>query len=396
MPKRKGYLYDTIKTAKNVNEAAEAVLRGKHLTSEEFLEKFKMSVAETCDMIILDLENYNFAALCHEPNRFEIEEGVSRKRRIIDAPKVTPDQIVHWSLIRVIEKIFMDSMYQYCCGSVPERGPGAVKKYMEYKLRSPEGYKKYKYCLKMDIHHFFQSIDHNRLIAKLQRKIKDPHVISLCQYIIRQIKHGLPIGYYTSQWFANFYLEELDRFIKEELKADVYVRYIDDLVICASKKRKLHRMRKKIDEFLRDRERLQLKDNWQVFPVAVRGIDFCGFRFYHNRTGIRKDILRNIKRANRRCMKPTSRHNLASMISYHGYLDHTDTYYFAKRNLAGGKKFHIKRFKALNEHGVDHEIEIIKQREKQRVIDMKNEILDDLTEVQIVIEDQILSSDKVV
>lgn len=396
MPKRKGYLYDMIKTADNVNRAADAVLRGKHLTSEEFLDKFKMSIAETCDMIILDLDMRDFGALCHEPNRFEIEEGVSRKRRIIDAPRVTPDQIVHWSLVQVIDKIFMGSMYAHCCGSVPKRGPGAVKKYLEHKLRREDAPKKYKYCLKMDIHHFFQSISHPRLIEKLKRKIKDPDTISLCSYIIRQLKEGLPIGYYTSQWFANFYLEELDRFIKEELKADVYVRYIDDLVICASKKRTLHRMRKRIDEFLRDREHLQMKGNWQVFPIKVRGIDFCGFRFYHNRTGIRKDILHNIVRSNRRCIKPTTRHNIASMLSYCGYLDHTDTYLFSKRNLVGGKKFFIKRIKALNEAGVDHEIELIKLREKERIRRLKEEMLDDLSEVQAVMEDKILYSTKAV
>ena len=40
--------------------------------------------------------------------------------------------------------------------------------------------------------------------------------------------------------------------------------------------------------------RLELKGNWQIFPVDVRGIDFLGYRFYHGRTLVRKRIKQRI------------------------------------------------------------------------------------------------------
>ena len=69
------------------------------------------------------------------------------------------------------------------------------------------------------------------------------------------------------QWFSNWYLQELDHFIKEELHAIYYVRYMDDMVIFGSNKKVLHRMRLRIDSYLRSNLGLRLKDNWQVCPT---------------------------------------------------------------------------------------------------------------------------------
>ena len=78
------------------------------------------------------------------------------------------------------------------------------------------------------------------------------------------LNKGLPIGYYTSQWFANWFLQPLDHYIKEELRAVCYVRYMDDMVIFGSSKRELHKMFIKIREYLTTLD-LEIKDNWQVF-----------------------------------------------------------------------------------------------------------------------------------
>ena len=80
-------------------------------------------------------------------------------------------------------------------------------------------------------------------------------------------------GNYTSQWFANFYLQNLDHYIKEQLKAPYYVRYMDGMRILNRNKKELKKIKIAIEEFL-EKEHLKLKENWQLFKVDSRPIDF--------------------------------------------------------------------------------------------------------------------------
>ena len=86
-------------------------------------------------------------------------------------------------------------------------------------------------------------------------------------------------GNYTSQWFANFYLQDLDHYIKEDLKIPYYIRYMDDMVLFHRNKKELHKARVKIEEFLKN-EDLKLKENWQLFKTDSRPIDFLGYKFF--------------------------------------------------------------------------------------------------------------------
>lgn len=85
-------------------------------------------------------------------------------------------------------------------------------------------------------------------------------------------------GNYTSQWFANFYLQDLDHYIKEELKVPYYVRYMDDMVLFHRNKKELHKIRAKVEEFLQ-KEDLKLKENWQLWKTDSRPIDFLRLSF---------------------------------------------------------------------------------------------------------------------
>ena len=107
--------------------------------------------------------------------------------------------------------------------------------------------------------------------------------------------NGLPIGNYTSQWFSNYFLQELDYYIKQNLQIKHYLRYVDDMVLLDSNKKKLRAARLKIEQFLNNKY-LKLKSNWRVFRVDKRPIDFLGFRFYRNKTFLRKRLCLRIKR----------------------------------------------------------------------------------------------------
>lgn len=134
----------------------------------------------------------------------------------------------------------------------------------------------------------------------------------------------MPIGYYTSQWFSNFYLEQLDHFIKQDLKVKFYLRYVDDMLIFGNNKRKLHRIKKQIEEYLRNNLQLELKDNWQLFPIDKRAVDFIGYRISRTNIKLRNRTLKLLKRRIRKLDKGKNNiNNSRSLISLFGWLKHT-------------------------------------------------------------------------
>ena len=81
----------------------------------------------------------------------------------------------------------------------------------------------------------------------------------------RSHERSVPLGYFTSQWFGNFYLKALDHYIKEELHAEHYMRYMDDMVILGKSKKKLHKMHRAIETYLNEELDLEIKGDWQGF-----------------------------------------------------------------------------------------------------------------------------------
>lgn len=177
-----------------------------------------------------------------------INEGTSRKVRMIEKPRYNYEQVIHHIVVSACYDIFMKGMYEFSCGSVPNRGAHYGKKYIERWIQRDK--KNCKYVLKMDIRHFFESVDHDVLKAWLKKKIRDERMLYILELIIDGSEVGLPLGFYTSQWLSNFMLQPLDHFIKEQLKAVHYIRYMDDKTILResimlSCTRKVNRVAKK-------------------------------------------------------------------------------------------------------------------------------------------------------
>lgn len=226
--------------------------------------------------------------------------------------------------------------YEFSCGSVPNRGAHYGKKYIERWIQRDK--KNCKYVLKMDIRHFFESVDHDVLKAWLKKKIRDERMLYILELIIDGSEVGLPLGFYTSQWLSNFMLQPLDHFIKEQLKAVHYIRYMDDMVVFGKNKKELHRMQQEIERFLREKFNLQMKGNWQVFRFDYtekktgkrkgRPLDFMGFQFYHDKTILRESIMLSCTRKVNRVAKKEkiTWYDATAILSYMGYLSNTDTY----------------------------------------------------------------------
>ena len=264
-----------------------------------------------------------------------VTDGASHKQREIIIP--TPRELmVQHCLVNVMKSMFMCGMYEHSYACIPGRGSHKAKKLIEKWIRKGHGIK---YVLKMDIRKFFGSIPHEILKKKLEEKIKDDRFLDILFKVIDTTDKGLPLGFYTSQWLANWYLQDFDHFVKEQLRAEKYVRYCDDMAIFSNNKRELHNMRRAISEYLSVNLGLELKSNWQIFRFdhdgKGRDLDFMGFRFYRDRTILRKSILYRITRKARRIsckLRPTI-YDARQMLSRLGYLKCTDVYSAYKERI---------------------------------------------------------------
>lgn len=265
-----------------------------------------------------------------------INEGTYRKERQIRKPNFKYDQVIHHAIIQQLMPMFLKGMYEYSVACVPGRGFHYGKKYIEKWLR--EDIKHTKYVCKMDIRHFYATIDHEILKNRLRKNLRDEKLLDLLNVIIDSCEPGLPLGYYPSPWLSNFLLQDMDHFIKEQLRVKHYMRQVDDMVLFGNNKRMLHRNREAIEKYLKEELHLEMKDNWQVFRFDYvdkktgkrkgRPLDYMGFVFYRDRTVMRRGIMLRATRKARKLGKKQriTWHDASSMLSYMGWVSHTDTY----------------------------------------------------------------------
>lgn len=225
--------------------------------------------------------------------------------------------------MNVLEPHFMRWFTTDSYSSIKGRGVHLAANELKQALRNRS---ETKFCLKLDIRKFYESVNNGILIQKLCRKIKDRKTINLLSNIINS-SPGLPIGNYTSQFFANFYLTDFDHWIKEELQVRFYFRYADDIVVLSHSKVRLHHYLKEIKRYLKSKLLLDVKSNYQVFPVEDRGIDFLGYVFRHEYTLIRKSIKERYRKMLR------TRPSRQSIAAYNGWLKHCDSYRLTNKLL---------------------------------------------------------------
>ncbi len=324
--KRAGNLYEKMCDIDFIKLAINNAVKGKR--SRPYIIKILQDVDFYAQRIktMLETESVRLTpSKCHE-----IYDSSCRKKRLITVPRFYPDQIIHWLLVMVTQPVMERGMYRFCCGSIPRRAGLDAKIYVEKAIKD----EKMRYAAKLDISKFFKSVKGDILLDMFRRKIKDKKVIDLIGKVLENGGEGLPIGYYTSQWFSNFYLEGLDHYIKQELCIKYYVRYVDDMVLIDSNKRRLHRAVKQIGEYLNGIG-LTLKGNWQVWKLHSRPIDFVGYRFYKDKTLLRKRIFYRLCRRVRKVKKTgyiTPRQAM-SLLSLYGWISHINGRNFYKKNI---------------------------------------------------------------
>jgi len=341
--KRVGHLYEKILNPDLIHAAICEASRGKR--NRESVKRVMADIPTHVEKIREMLTNGTYTPKPYHV--FMRYDPHSQKTRKIQRPEFFPDQIVHWLIILSCKSIFMRGMYHWNCGSIPNRGIkhgyNGVRKWLNTDKKNT------KYCLKMDVRKFYDSVPHDRLMATIRSKIKDSRMVSLIQQVVSTTDTGIPIGNYTSQWFANVYLEVLDHYIKEKLKVKYYARYIDDLVLFGNNKKELHKARRFIEKFLKEELGLELKDNWQVFKTDSRGVDFLGFVFFRTHIKLRA---RNFLAFIRQCavVKKLIAKKMAipfriaaGLISRLGQLKHFDSYIMKTKYFVGIKLKQLKK-----------------------------------------------------
>lgn len=299
--------------------------------------KLVKQIYENHEEWILKIQQYakNFHNNNHTP--VEIYDGIVRKKRIIIVPSYK-EQIIHHMMVNTLIPIFNHGMYEHSYGSLPNRGAHKGKKVIEKWIKHDK--KNVKYCLKMDIRKFFDSVPHDILKNKLALIIHDEKFLAILNELIDVTEQGIPLGFYTSQWLANWYLQEF-HYIKEDLCAVHYIRYMDDMVIFGSNKKVLHKVREKISLYLENNLGVELKDNWQVFRFDYiknrkhygRCLDFMGFKFYRDKTILRRSIMLKATRKAKKLSKKEkiTIYDIRQMMAYLGWIDCSDTYGMYKK-----------------------------------------------------------------
>lgn len=317
--KRYGNLYPLIYDMDNLREAHRNARKGKlHYHDVQLVDRDP-------ERHLLSIHNMLKNKLYQTSPYYVWTKRDGPKDRTIYVLPYYPDRIVQWATVQVLEPIWMSTFIPNTYSSLKGRGIHQGLQDLQRMLKDREGTE---YCLKFDVEKFYPSMDHEVLKALVRRKVKDQDVLGLLDGIIGSVgaPTNVPIGNYLSQYFGNIYLSGLDHWIKEEQGARYYMRYCDDGVVLSGSKRWLHELRERIDEYLRDRLNVRIKGNWQVFQTRTRGIDYLGYRFFGDRTLLRKRCALQLKRRMRgiSAKGACDDHARGSIASYTGWLGWCD------------------------------------------------------------------------
>lgn len=319
--KRFNNLYDKICDINNINIADNKASKCK---SKNKWVKRHLDCKDSDNLKLSEsLQNMSY-----KTSKYRICKIYEPKERVIYKLPYYPDRIVHHAIMNILEPILIKTFIAntYCC--IKGRGIRKASDDLYKSLQDKEGTT---YCLKLDIKQYYASIDHDILKQKIRKKIKDKKLLILLDNIIDSAP-GVPIGNYLSQFFANLYLTDFDHWAKEKLKLKYYFRYCDDIVILHNNKQFLHDIFIQIKEYMSSLK-LEIKNNYQIFPVDKRGIDFLGYKFYHTHVFLRKRIKFRILKLVRKYKesKISYKYFINHIIPYFGWLKYCNSKYLLKR-----------------------------------------------------------------
>lgn len=293
MRKRKIYgLFDPMTEFRVLNRAFKAASAGKK--DRLAVLSFEMRLEENLFQLRDDLrtENYGFGPyrsfFVHEPKLRLIESACFR------------DRVVHHAIYGVLEPIFDAKFYEYSFACRTGRGTHAAMLTLHEWVRKS----RLKTFLKCDIRKFFPSMDRTVMMSILERSIGDEKMMRLLEKLVMNApRTGIPIGNLTSQLFANIYMNELDQFVKRQLRVRYYIRYMDDFIILCETPVEARTLRDTIEDFLISNLKLELSPEKVMIGQVSQGIPFVGYCQRPNGIRVRGAALRRSRKKVRKAFR---------------------------------------------------------------------------------------------
>jgi len=272
------------------------------------------------------------------------------------------DRVVHHLLVNYLEPIWEPKFIDQSYSCRREKGVHkAIKDLKRYIRKVSRNFQEKAYFLQLDVQSFFPSLKKEILFNLIKRHTKNPDILWLSKIIIFQDPtqnyhkkgqlnlfktipphkslfkvpkdQGLPIGNLTSQFFANVYLNELDQFVKHQLKVKFYLRYVDDLVLLHQDKEQLKKWRGQIDKFLQERLKLRIHPQKQNLQSIDKGVNFLGYIVKPDYSLVRRRVVKNLKRKlwnfnwqEHLPQKEEIRQMMATVNSYYGQFRHANSF----------------------------------------------------------------------
>lgn len=308
----------------------------KNKRNKRYILEYEIDLETNLTNLLNDLKNNKY-----KPGKYREFIIYEPKERIIKALPFK-DRIVHqWYIEEFIKPYiiprFINDSYSCIEGRGSHKGIIKLRKYMCRLYNNNKNY----FVLKCDISKYFYSIDKDILFRIMTKYISDKDLLNLTRVIIYDTddKISIPIGNYTSQYFANIYLNELDYYIKQVLKIKYYIRYMDDFVILLDTKEQCKETKFLIEEFLKNELHLELNKKSKYFHNRF-GIDFLGYRIFNDyillRKSSKKKIRKKIKKWNKAYLNgDLDTHKVKlSVNSWIAHVNHCDSYRLKEKILS--------------------------------------------------------------
>lgn len=349
MAKTYRHTYDLICDRDNIQAAIFAAAKGKR--RKKPVQYALSHIDETVERIHDILVNHR-RYLPSPRNAHEINDGIRTKRRIIVHPTFT-EQIIDHCIIQVLQPHFVGRFFRWSCGSIPGRGQEGMIKHLMAKVRKHQD--KVKYYAILDVGKCFDTIDADALYGEICKYEADPETLALLKYKIESNeirlrdgtvrKGGVPIGVFTSPWFANIALNRVDHCFKDDNALYILVRFMDDMFVAHGNRRQLKRA---IDDATKVLAGFGLK--WKTKPVIrkwaygdIGKIRFCGVQITRETCEVRDTVyLRAVRTVNRIARKLAEKkrvtwYDAAKVISYGGRFEAFGSWNAFGKNVLQGK-----------------------------------------------------------
>ena len=286
----------------------------ENLGSKKYADKVKANIDSYVDYIYQSLVNKNYAL---KPTKTIVIHDRKKDRNITLSPYF-PNKIYDYLITSQLKPIIKNSLFYWCIGNVKGKGKDMGVKYV-FKM-----FKKNKYAVQLDIRKFYDNINKFKLYEFICKKVKDRDFTSLYKKVIGINGKGISLGLNSSQWLANFYLQEFDYFVKQKLKVKSYCRYVDNIVIESNNKMRIQYFIREIILYLK-KLGLEIKPNWYISDKQIK---FLGYKITKTKIELDKSLFHRLCRLWNRMKKNKSKRRARTIVSLWGWFTQTTHYNF--------------------------------------------------------------------